>query len=104
MAKQQQPPSPPPPPLSPLHPEPETAAAQAAAAVADRHRVGQLCETICKKYACAIQYCLERHQYQEGRCWKEIGNWDMCCDWIKEREALQQKASEEAEGQSIGKE
>lgn len=45
-----------------------------------------LCEIRCKKYACAIQYCLERHQYQERRCWKEVGNWNLCCDRIKERE------------------
>lgn len=57
--------------------------------------MGQLCETICKKYACAIQYCLERNQYQERRCWKEIGNWALCCDRIKEREALQRASGEE---------
>lgn len=53
----------------------------------ERHRLGLLCETRCKKYACAIQLCLERHQYQERRCWKEVGNWNLCCDRVKEREA-----------------
>ena len=90
---QQQPP--PPSPRPPLHQDPDPAD-DAAAAAAERHRVGQLCEVICKKYACAIQYCLERNGYQEGRCWKEVGNWNMCCDRIREREA--QKKLEEGEG------
>lgn len=49
--------------------------------------LGKLCEARCKKYACAIQYCLERNQYQESRCWKEVGGWNMCCERVKEREA-----------------
>jgi hypothetical protein len=65
------------------------AAAGAAAAVAEeeeRHRLGKLCESACKKYACAIQYCLERHHYQEKRCWREVGDWNSCCERIKARE------------------
>ncbi|KAM3574449.1 hypothetical protein VYU27_003647 [Nannochloropsis oceanica] len=48
-------------------------------------RIQAFCQTKCKKFACAIQQCMERHQYQEKPCWKEIADWDICCDRIKAR-------------------
>lgn len=35
-------------------------------------------ENICHTYACAIQQCLKRKQYDEKKCRKEIERWKKC--------------------------
>jgi len=72
-------------------------AAAAAAGAEERHRVGKLCETKCKKYACAIQHCLERRNHQEASCWREVGAWNSCCDRIKAWEARRREEKSQYE-------
>ncbi|XP_055382254.1 cx9C motif-containing protein 4 [Condylostylus longicornis] len=39
----------------------------------------------CKKFACRIQSCLEKHKYQESRCLEELEDMRQCClKWHKE--------------------
>uniref|UniRef100_M4B4Z9 Cx9C motif-containing protein 4, mitochondrial n=1 Tax=Hyaloperonospora arabidopsidis (strain Emoy2) TaxID=559515 RepID=M4B4Z9_HYAAE len=38
-----------------------------------------LCERVCKKQACAIQFCLQRHGYQESKCAAVIKQYYDCC-------------------------
>lgn len=80
--------------------DPTAAAAAATEAAEERHRLEKLCEARCKKFACAIQYCLERNQYQEKRCWKEVGIWNLCCDRLKEREGAKSRAEAEPDASS----
>lgn len=37
------------------------------------------CEAPCKKQACAIQFCLQRRNYQESRCADVIQRYYECC-------------------------
>lgn len=34
----------------------------------------------CKDEACAIQWCLARHNHQEARCHAAISRWRQCCE------------------------
>jgi hypothetical protein len=42
-----------------------------------------LCDRVCRKAACDIQYCLQRFNYQEAKCRREIDAWAACCDAAK---------------------
>lgn len=37
-------------------------------------------ENVCHAYACAIQDCLRRRNYNEKKCRKEIARWKQCLD------------------------
>lgn len=39
----------------------------------------ELCERVCKKQACAIQFCLQRRNYQESKCAEVIKRYYDCC-------------------------
>lgn len=47
----------------------------------------------CKKEACAIQWCLSRHNYQEKKCAHAISQWKQCC--AKANAAAANQASED---------
>ncbi|GAB9467576.1 Transmembrane protein [Globisporangium polare] len=42
-----------------------------------------ICEQLCKKQACAIQFCLQRSDYQERRCAETIKRYYDCCEAAK---------------------
>ncbi|KAG2840111.1 hypothetical protein PC111_g3628 [Phytophthora cactorum] len=46
----------------------------------------ELCERVCKKQACAIQFCLQRRNYQESKCAEVIKRYYDCCAAAKEAE------------------
>lgn len=37
-------------------------------------------QIMCTKQACAIQYCLNRHNYQEKHCKAYVDEWKKCRD------------------------
>ena len=39
-----------------------------------------ICQIKCKKFACAIQWCLSRSNYQQSKCVDEVRKWDVCCE------------------------
>ncbi|KAE8994074.1 hypothetical protein PF011_g16875 [Phytophthora fragariae] len=39
----------------------------------------ELCERVCKKQVCAIQFCLQRRNYQESKCADVIKRYYDCC-------------------------
>lgn len=72
---------------------------QKAAEAAQMHNNGSdtdvdgVCERVCKKQACAIQFCLQQRSYQEHRCADVIKRYYDCCDAAKR--ALQQQAPQQ---------
>jgi hypothetical protein len=42
-----------------------------------------ICVQKCKKFACELQYCLERYNHQEERCVTLIKAWKDCCEDVK---------------------
>lgn len=46
----------------------------------------ELCERMCKKQACAIQFCLQRRNYQENKCAEVIKRYYDCCTAATEAE------------------
>lgn len=40
-------------------------------------------ENVCHSYACAIQTCLKRHNYNEKKCEKAIEDWRRCLETAK---------------------
>lgn len=46
----------------------------------------ELCERVCKKQACAIQFCLQRRNYQESKCADVIKRYYDCCSAATEAE------------------
>ncbi|KAF4127990.1 Mature-T-Cell Proliferation I type [Phytophthora infestans] len=53
----------------------------------------ELCERVCKKQACAIQFCLQRRGYQESKCADVIKRYYDCCATAKEAEQKTRTAS-----------
>ncbi|RMX63902.1 hypothetical protein DD238_005360 [Peronospora effusa] len=51
----------------------------------------ELCERVCKKQACAIQFCLQRHDYQESKCAAVIKQYYNCCAAAMEAEEKTRK-------------
>lgn len=41
-------------------------------------------EKACQTYACAIQECLKRRDYDEKKCRKEIERWRACLEQVQE--------------------
>ncbi|DAZ94662.1 TPA: hypothetical protein N0F65_000942 [Lagenidium giganteum] len=64
------------------------ASAGVVAAKADRDRI---CQRYCQKEACAIQFCLQRSNYQEKRCAHVIAQYKNCCDRAVQAEQQQQQ-------------
>ena len=56
-----------------------------------------ICQIVCKKEACAIQWCLARWNYDQKKCQPVVQRWDACCDAARERARL-------ASGKSSSKE
>jgi hypothetical protein len=53
------------------------------------------CEAACKKQACAIQFCLQRRNYQESRCADVIrGYYDCCRSVTRAAEAMREAPRE----------
>ncbi|OQR84081.1 hypothetical protein ACHHYP_13948 [Achlya hypogyna] len=46
-----------------------------------------LFQQACQKKACAIQWCLARHNYQEKRCQHELREYQACCQRVKDEHA-----------------
>jgi|UPI00043F0CD3 hypothetical protein len=42
-----------------------------------------LCQRACQAAACAIQFCLQRHSYQEIKCTAVIDQYYDCCETVK---------------------
>lgn len=51
-----------------------------------------VCETQCKKAACAIQFCLQQRNYQESRCAAVIARYYDCCEAAKRVQQQQQRS------------
>lgn len=45
------------------------------------------CEQPCKKQACAIQFCLQRRNYQESKCVDVIQRYYDCCRVVTQSRA-----------------
>jgi len=45
----------------------------------------RLCEKYCKRQACAIQFCLAKHRFQQQRCDPVIDDFENCCDFVVAR-------------------
>ncbi|RLN48840.1 hypothetical protein BBJ28_00003129 [Nothophytophthora sp. Chile5] len=56
---------------------PEETPAASSTGVTDQNTT--LCERVCKKQACAIQFCLQRRNYQESKCADVIKRYYDCC-------------------------
>lgn len=41
-------------------------------------------ENVCHPYACAIQSCLKRKNYDEKKCREEIEKWKECLDRVRQ--------------------
>lgn len=50
-------------------------------------------ENFCHTYACAIQECLRRKNYDEGKCRKQIERWKQC---LREAKAEKSRKHESA--------
>lgn len=51
-----------------------------------------VCERLCKKQACAIQFCLQRSGYQERKCADAIARYFDCCEAAKRSQQQQQQS------------
>ena len=45
-----------------------------------------VCQRVCKKLACDIQWCLSRSNYQQHKCENFVQKWNECCERAKEKE------------------
>ena len=45
-----------------------------------------VCQRACKKFACDIQWCLSRNNYQQHKCENFVQKWNDCCEKAKKRE------------------
>ncbi|KAF1334290.1 Transmembrane protein, partial [Globisporangium splendens] len=50
---------------------------------------GGICERLCRKQACAIQFCLQRSGYQEHKCAAIIQQYHDCCEAAKRSQQQQ---------------
>lgn len=46
-------------------------------------------ENVCHTYACAIQQCLKRNNYDEKKCKKAIDQWRQCLKLVNPPDSLQ---------------
>ena len=80
--------------------EPRTSAMPPAGGAEKRLQAdADVCQVVCKKEACAIQWCLARWNYDEKKCKPVVDTWDTCCKVARELERARQ-----AGGQSASKE
>lgn len=55
-------------------------------------------QIMCKKEACAIQYCFNQHNFSEDKCRSVIDAWQKCATNAKKRKQLQQEGREKVNG------
>uniref|UniRef100_K3WUV0 Cx9C motif-containing protein 4, mitochondrial n=1 Tax=Globisporangium ultimum (strain ATCC 200006 / CBS 805.95 / DAOM BR144) TaxID=431595 RepID=K3WUV0_GLOUD len=55
----------------------------------DNEGGGGICERLCRKQACAIQFCLQRSGYQERKCAAVIQQYHDCCETAKRSQQQQ---------------
>ena len=56
-------------------------------------------QVMCKKKACAIQWCLSRNNHNQNKCEREIEEWQKCCDNV--RNMKMEEAAAKAGNKSI---
>jgi hypothetical protein len=51
-----------------------------------QQQIELLVEAKCKKYACAFQYCLAKHNHDADRCRYHYDAYDRCAQAVRARE------------------
>ena len=66
----------------------------------DPHNDSSLVEARCKKYACAYQDCLAKHNHSDDRCRFHYDNYERCATAVRARLLSQQQRDEQQGGTS----